>query len=137
MSDDVKHDWDVPPSDLEPVPKIDIRLDDVAGFRDVLQREVEQYLRPKALEVDRQGQHDFGCHATTPAVADMRIAFQDSLAATLVNVRNYVTASEVLIAAIEKVLSEYDSADGLSSATAVTLLNDALRSEFAAREPAT
>ncbi|GAA1786815.1 hypothetical protein GCM10009682_06160 [Luedemannella flava] len=134
MSGDVKHDWDVPPPDhlndaRLPVANIDINLDDVGGFGKALHNELERNLRPNAAAIARECEDDainFGVRMTTPAIRDMRVRYQDSLAQTLQNVRNFVMASQVLIAAAEKIVSEYGAADGMSGDTANKILSDAL-----------
>jgi hypothetical protein len=125
MSDDVKHDWDASP----PVTKIDIDLKSVGGFGAALHDEVERNLRPNAARIAEQCDDEavnFGVRTTTPAVYDMRLRYQESLGQTLTNMRAYVDASQLLVAAVQKIISEYGSADGISGEAANRILTDAV-----------
>jgi hypothetical protein len=135
MSGDTKHDWDVAPTDHVdpaghlPVAGIDIRLDDVGGFARVLNGEVERNLGPHAATLARQCDDEavnFGYRGTTPAVYEMRTRYNESLAQTLANLHSYVNATQILVAAAEKIISGYGSADGLSGAAANKILADAM-----------
>ncbi len=117
---DVHHDWDTLAPRQEPSRDLRVNPRDVGDARAVVDKELADHLRPRAVELVRDCDDDlltFGPRFTTSAVYAMRGTYQDALTQTLDNVRAYVTASQILIEAMQKIQSAYASADGATSDT--------------------
>jgi hypothetical protein len=123
------------PGEPSPAARIDVDLtglDDVGGF---LSRELEQHLRPMALEIAREqgGDHGFGHRITGGRIVAARHRYQESLAAATANLEAYVEASEIMIEAIKLVATGYRDSDARSAAGpthAESQLATALRSAW-------
>ncbi|GAA1753938.1 hypothetical protein [Luedemannella helvata] len=117
---DVHHDWDTLGPSQEPTVDLRVNPRDLGEAGAVVDRELADHLRPRAVELVRDCEDDlltFGPRFTTSSVYAMRGTYQDALAQTLDNVRAYVTASQILIEAMQKIQSGYDSTDGATSGT--------------------
>ncbi|GAA1795789.1 hypothetical protein GCM10009682_16950 [Luedemannella flava] len=103
--------------------------DGVHGFGAFVQDEVTHNLHPYAEDIVRLCDDDavaFGNRLAFPALYDARTGYEASLRQAIGNLREFVTASQIIVDAVKKITSEYAAADGLASTAVKKILDDAL-----------
>ena len=119
-------------SDLAPV-KVD--PDGMTGFGALVDDEVTRNFHPYAEDIVRLCDSDavaFGNRMTFPALYEARTGYEASLRQAIANLREFVTASQILVDAVKKITSEYGSTDSLAASAVGKILDNAV--EQAARQ---
>ena len=92
-------------------------------FARLLREEVDANLRPYSAQIiaEHRGGVGFGLSSASLPMYDTRREYSDCLASAVDGLRSYIEASDVLHAAIDKVATQYRSADAMSSAQAAEI----------------
>jgi hypothetical protein len=104
-----------------------VDVDDLSSFRALVDRELNQLLRPSAAKVEQEHSFGpgFGQGTISNDVVQVQARYQYALLAAINNMRAYERVATAVVTAIEQVMQNYNESD-LTAHDLITAINTQL-----------